>query len=107
MDKQKILELADFMESSPLSFDMSRWGTPSKCGSAGCIGGFGRVLFYMFDKDLRDIGQHMELTSEQTEALMFDPVSSRDGPLFYREVTRTRAVATLRRLAATGEVDFL
>lgn len=120
VNKEAILELADFIEKSDYEFDMSvphadmsDESTHPACGSAGCIGGFAAVLWpevryvrtvpYFYTWDRSALRAKLGLTIEQHSALCY----LEDRPdLYYDDVHKELAVQTLRNLAETGEVFY-
>jgi hypothetical protein len=138
-NKQRILELADFLETAKFKFDMGSPNVYPSCGSAGCIGGHAAALWtkvrdtVAIDADYGDTGRyswHQQTLadylgiSRNTADRLCYPEDERDqgddeyehaetwtdeGALpeecvEYGKITRAGAVATLRRLAETGQV---
>jgi hypothetical protein len=127
LNVERILKLADDIEADQrYVFDMSdfvghyrkegmnegdflRENVPlHPCGTACCIAGFVKVAYSLSVEGLAGHSELMAknflgLNQEQVEELFY--VDSGKIPL--GEITRTQAVATLRRLAATGEVEWL
>lgn len=116
MHKQNILELADFLEKAEFIFDMGSALANPECGAAGCIGGHAAVLWeelrqgsyssvgYTFN--LSKLGNKLELKEQLTTDLCFNPHDEDGIGMSCLSVTRSMAVATLRRLAETGELYF-
>lgn len=112
MNKENILKLASFIETSNDTFDMlDSWVYPS-CRSAGCIGAHAALLW----PDIRSEGhpeddsftwrpslfrEKLGLSPEVADRLCFP------GDTAPSKGTRQVAVATLRNLAETGEVKFV
>lgn len=127
VNSKEINELADFMETrKELKFNMLISDVPiaHRCGSAGCIGGFGAALWpnarttsqTSFNKlVLRGI---LGLASDQVDALFYPQEAEIEetgfglifadtkAQIFYSDISRAGAIATLRRLAKTGEVEW-
>lgn len=115
-----INELADFIEASLYEFDMAEAKIP-RCGIAGCIGGFAGLLwsevidvesntvFPVFDDGA--LRAKLGFSHQECRDLCF-PLEGgwadfSDLIMKYEGFTRKGAVATLRRLAQTGEVVWL
>ena len=132
MNKDRILELADRIERFDtdnkrpgLGFDMrnvitTRYAPTVKfedapsplpgnlpddwCGAVGCIAGWALVLWGTWPtpgNQMSTASEILGLEREQARRL-FDPAYYRSVSM--RELTREDAVATLRRLAETGDV---
>ena len=101
--------LANFIEGHiELPFDMDRTTSPTTCGTAGCIGAFSGALWpsdYHLDPELR-LAQNTGLDSDVAFQVCWRPKTEEGNRLKYCQITRSMAVATLRRLDATGEVWF-
>lgn len=115
MIKEKILELADFIESGKFDFNFSIDEVRPACGSAGCIGGHAAALWpelrvarsngkYTWDTD--KLAEHLGISNLVADRLCFEPQSKAGYHFEYGEVTREMAVAAVRRLANTGEPHF-
>lgn len=118
MHKERILDLADFLENevSDKRFNMRYW----VCGTAACIGGWCEAR----QQDLNpgdNLERHLKcgeegtlpaevylgLNDEQEQALFYPHFANANcfaEPMSPAFITRTRAIATLRNLAETGEV---
>lgn len=128
MHKENILALADFIERAEYEFDMSIPRAKPACGSAGCIGGHAAVLWpdlRVDDSNLEEdatlsnennllnftwnqplLQACLDITQYEHKILCFHTFN-RDGERVpYENITREVAVATLRRLAKTGEIYF-
>ena len=126
VNRDNICLLADFIEShSELPFDMKKALVPDICGTAGCIAGFGAALWPVsFDSrpffDTRKIAALLGLEKEEEKRKLFYPAddfmvgdefvchkwASNEDINDYDSITRRGAVATLRRLASTGQVEW-
>ena len=124
MNKEAILELAEFIEGiphldpaesfsglqvkAPLGkwFRMDIWMTRTVynlgCGTVGCIAGLAADHWDM-PMESTKIGEVMGLTSAQSMDL-FTP--DRTYGVGYRGITPAMAGTVLRHLAETGEVDW-
>lgn len=119
MRADRIMKLADFVETTPYEFKMSQpWAQP-QCGTAGCIAGHaavlwpevrmsGRIIRYDDDKLKDFLG-----IDEETATRLFYPGDyieieweDFDEDIRYQHITQKGAAATLRRLAVTGEVKW-
>lgn len=118
MNKERILDLADFLENevSDKHFSMHNW----VCGTTACIGGWcearqkgaapGDYLGSLDFSGPEAAEAYLGLTDEQ-EQLLFYPSEdeawcAQCDPLEPDFISRTRAIATLRHLAETGEVNW-
>ena len=104
--QRNCLELADFIEKQPdEKFDMSDWGKPW-CGTPGCIAGYAAALWPEFRHAPHYPGFDVEGAAAKIgdESLEVFGVDRPAG--FLSRITKTDAVATLRRFAMTGEVRF-
>lgn len=118
MHKENILKLANFIEqhSQPIMFggkeyspfSMSSISVPD-CETAACIGGFAAALwpdcaepcYYTrtgLTFDHFKVADKLGLDRNQICALCY--------PIDTETITRAAAIAALRNLAETGEVDF-
>jgi hypothetical protein len=122
-------ELALFMSRhKELNFDMGRASIPKSCGTPGCIGGFAGALWpEIVDPEMSDnwnpawhdslLAEKLSITFHQVQKLCYPAdqlmtwddwgVSRAPSYVCYGMVTRKGAIATLRRLAKTGEVKWL
>lgn len=106
----EIMWFAQEIEDSPHKLDMSTTYPNVRCGSAGCIIGFGKVIYcstrvaitgcFAFADNLE---ARLGLTSAQANKLFY---CESDGGPHFADVTKEIAVAALRHLAHTGEVRF-
>lgn len=112
MNREAILELADFIERAEYEFRMSSAIVDLNCGSAGCIGGHAAVLWP--DEIACDLilGSRSFIPSSLAAKL---DMPFRDfwalcygapGVSAMSDITREMAIAALRRLADTGVVEF-
>ena len=115
MNKEKVLALADMIESSRKRLEME--GFLNTCGTAACIAGFAFVAErgqswrksaaeYWSDWgggiSIPEIAQeYLELTEAQADELFY---VWKGPPL--DAITREQAVETLRYLAQTGKVNW-
>lgn len=95
-------ELANFIESSPLEFSIEKPCNPT-CGSAGCIGGFAAVLWPEVSAgsswNSTALAEKLGISRREEHTLCFCyPDAVRVG--------RSDAIAVLRYLAETGEIDW-
>lgn len=101
--------LANFIEGSiELPFNMNLPGVPIRCGTAGCVGGFSGALWPsdgFIPPDTR-LAQNTGLDHNVANQVCYCPKTEDGERLDYCQITRSMAVATLRRLDATGEVWF-
>ena len=102
---EAILELAEFIEKSPLDLHMNTSMPRPECGSAGCIVGFATIRWFsgrslMWTYDALRTAECLGITSEQARALFMPKGCELDRQ------TKQEAVATLRHLARTGEVNW-
>jgi hypothetical protein len=103
---QRILELADFIEMTTLTFNMSEPDANPACGTAGCIGSHAALLW----PELRvtsasmpghitiepnKLAQKLGLERVQLDELCFTRLSGRD----YETIGRSDACTFLRQLA--------
>lgn len=116
MNKQKILDLADFIENlPPKQFNMAVYGVAHECGTIACIAGWAAVLegatvdkhesFHILGEW---IGAHKFAAkalgiNEKTSLDLFTPIDEHES---LSDITKEQAVKTLRKLAETGEVDW-
>lgn len=117
MDKEAVLELARFVETCELDFDMREPTAQTHCGSAGCILGHAAMLWPEVRFDNSDLGEPSTLF-RCNEALLSKKLGvgrgdvddlCYPGGLFedaYDRIKREHAVACLRNLAETGDVDW-
>lgn len=122
-----ILALADFIEGGRYKFDMGDGSVRTECGSAGCIGGHATVLWpevrekvgvwfhdgavdgeAVFSWNTDALCEKLGISGDMHEQLTF-PTEWKDGWLMLTlgEIRREQAVETLRRLAATGKVEWV
>lgn len=126
MNKDNILAVADAIENHTipdLGFNMSNWFSPTSqdrrdnsghgCGTVACVAGWSAVLAtgrqpdnnrWYYGKD------HAEKVAKEYLGLSW-PDSSRlfepeEDVYEWRDIPPARAVAVLRHLAATGEIDW-
>jgi hypothetical protein len=114
MNKKRILELATVIERAPhhtsslfddgvvCSFSMSVW----RCGTTACIGGWVETLHGEPHKLFHGsvgVAKVLGISYEQAEALCY-PGALCIG--LYEDITPAEAADTLRRLAATGKVEW-
>ena len=110
MNKQKVLALADYVEASS-TFWMEEYF--HACGTPACLAGHGARLFGKLDSrtsDLEeDVASELDIAERRANKL-FRPVTYNfhfsadlNGEGY---ITKKHAVATLRHLAETGEVDY-
>ena len=122
MNKQRLIELAEHIESLPRGeFDMSFYLYEAKCGTVACIAGHATLLYADEWKKSKFINGHTE--SAFTEAMkalelcsgeafaLFAPdtpsASCSATPVARNFVSRERAAKQLRHLAETGEVNWM
>jgi hypothetical protein len=116
--------LAAFMETHPeLPFDMALSNNP-QCGTAGCIGGFAAALWPEVQADSGTrfdrgkVSEKLGLSEQAGDTLLYPGEGTYINPrpqfddltlmqINYDDITRKGAIATLRRLALTGEVTWL
>ena len=118
--KSNIALLADFIESHiEFGFNMSNSDNP-RCGTSACIGGFGLALWSkkttpmgISMEPIRPIiGDKLGLNYGEVTDLCFHPVAKTSHLvpdmhiISYESITRSMAVAALRRLDKTGEIYF-
>lgn len=121
MNKERILHLADVLDSIPKNhkFDMAKWfhdfipgggvdALEYDCGTPSCVAGW---ALYTFGDDLnyrwvetealsRDAGQLLGIDSEDADRLFLpDEVN-------YEMITPAIAASVLREFARTGEVEW-
>jgi len=117
VNTQRILELADYIQAQPEeNFDMGHW----RCGTVACIGGHCEVMQLenfpnitveeAYDDDLIiHPNLYLGLTEPQIDEL-FVPRNEKafylTPPGYPQHVSRDRALACLRNLAETGEVEW-
>ena len=110
MNKEKVLALADYVEASR-TFDMSSY--THDCDTPACLAGHGARLFWKLDLqglNLEDgVASELDIAGGKANKL-FRPVTYNfhfsadlNGEGY---ITKEHAVATLRHLAKTGEVDY-
>lgn len=103
-----INRLADFIENGRYAFDMEAGWADPHCGTAGCIGGHAAVLW----KTIRDTDWGFEAFGFSEGALAeklgitLGAVDNLCYPFPLKHISRSIAVAALRRLAKTGRVKF-
>ena len=118
MHKERILDLADFIENEVTDeqFHMEEWA----CSTAACIGGWCEARQmgvkpgdFLDELDFRAVPEtamsYLGLNLEQENDLFFPHFNVANYQAVKGEpgyISRTRAVATLRRLAETGEVAW-
>lgn len=101
------LELADFIEQQPENmFDMSDWGQPW-CGTPGCIAGWAAALWPECRSISSDLPEPFLVSKRLGLGLvaagdLFEPDVASD----WEQITKAEALATLRRYAATGKVEW-
>lgn len=119
-EKQKALtlKLADFIESKKYEFNMNRATAQPHCGIAGCIGSHAAVLWpslrrrpfwstnlRSYSWNVHQLVKKLGFTEHQHDQLLV-PTDHNDGHIFFMHVTRSMAVAALRRLVKTGRFYF-
>ena len=118
INTEAILGTAAMMEAAPdRLFDMSEYGRP-ECGTPGCIAGWAIVYGDRKNEPLSylractilglnvDQADDLFVPEEEDACYRADTVTfdgASDDPRF---ISKDRAVAQLRHLAATGEVDW-
>ena len=120
MNKENILRVANAIEKGELvkrgiGFNMALWCkhrvgwfsdipdmTGHDCGTVACIGATAGIIFGLEDDEPRLL-KKLGLRSDQRDKL-FLPAIDEVGP--WCDITTARAVAVLRHLAETGEVDW-
>ena len=107
----RLHELADFIESCrDHHFDMLQ----PHCGTAGCIAGFAAWRWPQLIESVdgydtwfqTDVAAFLGLTERQSDQLFFFAPGTDGDLVSFDEIDRTRAARCLRRLAATGRVQF-
>lgn len=125
MNKERILELAYFMEKSLLKFNMattySLYKSDESCGTAGCIAGHAAILWRPIRmdvahlendrishlSDLKYLQNLLDLDYAVFESLIM-PTFPNDGVSYATGgIDKAWAIRTLRRLVDTGKVDWL
>jgi len=115
MNKERILALADLIESQPEHrFDMNSSDNPA-CGSAACIGGWADWMRMKVHKasiranpvyvDFTAAANWLKMEENGREFQMLCFPEEIGGPN-YRDISKAAAVRALRKLAETGEVDW-
>lgn len=120
LNSANILQLAQFIASHrELPFDMAEATAPTRCGTAGCIGGFAAALWPSqcadddgyFDNDAT--ARQLGLDTRQAQHLFYlgrfdDRCTFADTgeQAMFDDITRAGACQTLRRLADTGQVTW-
>ena len=107
MNKEKVLALADYVEASG-TFWMEEYF--HDCGAAACLAGHGAELFSLRSQGLEDgVTSELDIGADRGGKL-FRPYTNnfcfhaKPGSKGY--ITKEHAVAALRYLAKTGEVDY-
>ena len=107
MNKENVLELAEYIELQPREmFDMSSWGDDhdgNPCGAPACIAGHCHRMIGGQSMDCCEILGSASSFLDIPAEMAFDLFE----PLFIPgKVTASRAVRQLRHFAETGEVDW-
>lgn len=125
-NSKAINTLADFLaERGPQFFDMNNWYPTTvdfasgrhNCGTAACIGGSACFLwpsinsdpsFLLWETDLQKLARRLGITSRAARSLCCPKrwADRRRIPFKFDDVTLKNAVATLRRFARTGSIEF-
>ena len=104
-DRDRILQIADDVEANA-DFDM---GTFYKCRTPGCIAGHAAArakVVGLVGSDTTDVA--VKYLGIRRYDSLFYPVSACDGVHFASGgITSAHAAACLRKLAKTGEIDWL
>ena len=119
MNKKRILAVADAIEAHDAQFNMASIGRPdiastagTECGTPGCIVGFTRALWprtasnsYEFAADTLGLDDPIAvgLFAPEPEDTGFFYGADYSDPEF---ISAPHAVACLRNLVETGEVDW-
>ena len=113
MNTKRLHKLADFIEKADYGFNMSSPEADPECGTAGCIAGHAAVLWPSvrehhfglpgFSWDGDKLTPFLGISDDQHEDLFFGPAA--DGILL-GDITRSMAVAAVRRFADTGKIEF-
>lgn len=134
VNAQRILELADYIEAEKHGFTMETWiekqpMPEGACGTAACIAGHAALKWPEFlgeenQQSVRrtELSRFLALTAVQAESLflpedfydsscydderVFCCFADTGEPILYSDLTRAGATATLRRLAASGRVEW-
>lgn len=125
MNKERILELAHFMEKSLLKFNMattqSYYVLDESCGTAGCIAGHAAILWrpvridaarfgynVIYHRcDIKSLQNLLGLNNEVFDSLIM-PTLLNDGVSYATGgINKAWAIRTLRHLVDTGKVDWL
>lgn len=115
MNKELILKVADAIENDSikgLKFNMNYFGIKMECGTVACIAGY---TYALHNNTLPGDAYYDDIRFGAQEALGLTRIEA--NKLFYAEGSRYEdaldelpahvAVATLRRLAESGEVVWL
>lgn len=114
-NKERLLELADFIEKAEFKFDMGDPVANPTCGTAGCMAGHAAVLWpelrtegtgdgEIFSWKDEELAAYLDITEDEHD-LLFYPQSHNEGAI-YGYIDRDVAVGTLRHFASTGEIIF-
>jgi len=121
--QKNALELSNFIESEKYAFDLDTAKIDESCGTAGCVAGHADALWTSGDYsrsrdyDRTIIIDKLSLEGLKYEVLCLTPLDksgsrlrefgwSSNGNANRKAVTRSMAVATLRRYAMSGEVYY-
>lgn len=105
--KTNLRKVRDFIAAlPPEKFDMgSPYPEASECGTAACIGGWGRLVLGDLPVTLLTFGEEaFGLTAHQAGALFYPNYVGDFSPML--EATPSHAVRVLDHLIETGEVDW-
>lgn len=108
MNKERVLQLADLIETVE-DFDMSDYTHgPASCGSPSCIAGWAAWEELNRPKGLRfdECESHATVYLELTDAQAHDLFCGSEPAAALRGITAVEAARVLRHLAETGEVRW-
>lgn len=125
MNKEAIIELANFMEACHLKFHMSTsyaaYKEDRECGTAGCIAGHAAVLWpeirtfgsatdeskkIRHYADFEMLQERFDLSNDAFTALI-SPLGDEHGVDYMSDqVDKPWAIRVLRHLSETGQVDW-
>jgi len=104
------LLLADFIAAGKYEFDMVQAFADIKCGTAGCIGGHATVLWPDTESlrhwNKKKLAAKLGISETIFENMCLWAVDGDGVCIDLWDVTRSMAVAMLRRLAFTDEMYF-
>jgi hypothetical protein len=112
MNTERILHIADMIEKlEPRQFDMSDYVTENECGTVACIAGWTYLTYGdpAGEGDPHELAAiHLGLDEDRADDLFLpNPLTSGlPSCVTYAQITPAHAAQTLRKLAATGEVDW-